>query len=159
MKWKFFNCKDNLVCMCVSWSVISNSLWPHGLHSLSGSLRFSRQDYWSGLPFLSPGVLPNPGIKPESPALQVDSLPPELPENIITHLRSQNIYRTMDTSQNKFLIKKKRYKNHLTISESKCRLINHKAMVRCWLWPWKQVKTPRYDENTWRFRTTEKQVQ
>ena len=38
---------------------------------------FSRQEYWSGLPCLSPGDLPNPGIKPRSPALQVDSLPAE----------------------------------------------------------------------------------
>ena len=36
---------------------------------------FSRQEYWSGLPVPSPGVLPNPGIKPGSPALQADSLP------------------------------------------------------------------------------------
>ena len=36
-------------------------------------------DYWSGLPFSSPGDLPNPGIKPRSPALQADSLPPEPP--------------------------------------------------------------------------------
>ena len=35
----------------------------------------SRQEYWSGLPFPSPGDLPNPGIKPTSPAWQVDSLP------------------------------------------------------------------------------------
>ena len=35
---------------------------------------FSRQEYWSGLPFLSPGDLPNPGIKPRSPALQADAL-------------------------------------------------------------------------------------
>ena len=35
--------------------------------------------YWSGYPILSPGDLPNPGIKPGSPALQVDSLPAELP--------------------------------------------------------------------------------
>ena len=35
---------------------------------------FSRQEYWSGLPFLSPGHLPEPGIKPGSPALQTDSL-------------------------------------------------------------------------------------
>ena len=41
---------------------------------------FSRQEYWSGLPFLPPGDLPNPGIKPESLALQVDSLPSEPPE-------------------------------------------------------------------------------
>ena len=38
----------------------------------------SRQVYWSGLPFPSPGDLPNPGIKPRYPALQADSLPSEL---------------------------------------------------------------------------------
>ena len=38
---------------------------------------FSRQEYWSGLPFSPPGDLPDPGIEPMSPALQVDSLPPE----------------------------------------------------------------------------------
>ena len=37
------------------------------------SMRFSRQEYWSGLPFSSPGDLPNPGIEPRSPALQADS--------------------------------------------------------------------------------------
>ena len=42
---------------------------------------FSRQEYWSGLPFPSPGNLPNPGIKPGSPALQADSLPTELPHS------------------------------------------------------------------------------
>ena len=40
---------------------------------------FSRQEYWSGLPFPSPGDLPDPGIEPRSPALQADSLPTELP--------------------------------------------------------------------------------
>ena len=39
------------------------------------SLEFSRQEYWSGLPFPSLGDLPNPGIEPGSPALQADSLP------------------------------------------------------------------------------------
>ena len=43
------------------------------------SMEFSRQEYWSGLPFPSPGDLPNPGIKPGSPALPVDSLPSEPP--------------------------------------------------------------------------------
>ena len=38
------------------------------------SMEFSKQEYWSGLPFLSPGDLPNPGVKPESPALQADFL-------------------------------------------------------------------------------------
>ena len=42
---------------------------------------FLRQEYWSGLSFLTPGDLPDPGIEPESPmspALQVDSLPAEI---------------------------------------------------------------------------------
>ena len=41
------------------------------------SMGFSRQEYWSELPFPSPGDLPDPGIKPGSPALQADSLPTE----------------------------------------------------------------------------------
>ena len=45
------------------------------------SMGFSRQEYWGGLPFPSPGDLPNPGIKPGSPALQADSLPSEPPGN------------------------------------------------------------------------------
>ena len=44
------------------------------------SMGFSRQEYWSGLPFPSPGDLPDPGIKSGSPALQADSLPSEPPE-------------------------------------------------------------------------------
>ena len=43
------------------------------------SMGFSRQEYWSGLPFPSPGALPKPGIKPGSPALQIDALPSEPP--------------------------------------------------------------------------------
>ena len=48
-------------------------------HCTSLSMGFSRQGYWSGLPFPSPGDLPDPGIKLVSPALQADSLPTELP--------------------------------------------------------------------------------
>ena len=40
-----------------------------------------RQEYWSGLPFPSPGDLPNPGIEPRSPTLQADNLPSEPPGN------------------------------------------------------------------------------
>ena len=43
------------------------------------SVEFSRQEYWSGLPFPSPGDLPDPGIKPRSPTLQADALPSEPP--------------------------------------------------------------------------------
>ena len=42
------------------------------------SMEFSRKEYWSGLPFPSPGDLPDPGIKHRSPALQADALPSEL---------------------------------------------------------------------------------
>ena len=50
-------------------------------------MEFSRQEYWSGLPFPSPGELPDPGIKPRSPALQADALPSELPEYIKQNAR------------------------------------------------------------------------
>ena len=43
------------------------------------SMEFSRQEYWSGLPFPSPGDLPNSGIEPRSPALQADALLAEPP--------------------------------------------------------------------------------
>ena len=45
------------------------------------SMGFSRQEYWSGLPFPSPGNLPDPGIEPGSPALQADTLTSEPPGN------------------------------------------------------------------------------
>ena len=62
--------------LCASHSVVSNSLWPHSL-----SMEFSRQGYWSGLPFPSPGDLPDPRIEPGSPALQADALLSEPPGN------------------------------------------------------------------------------
>ena len=42
-------------------------------------MEFSRQEYWGGLPFPTPGDPPNPGIEAGSPVLQADSLPSELP--------------------------------------------------------------------------------
>ena len=51
------------------------------------SMGFSRQEYWSGLPFPSPGDFPDPGIKPRSPALQADSLPTELQRKPIIQLK------------------------------------------------------------------------
>ena len=49
------------------------------------SMGFSRQEYWSGLPFPSPGDLPNPGIEPGFPALQADALPSESPGKAQCH--------------------------------------------------------------------------
>ena len=48
------------------------------------SMEFSRQVYWGGLPFPSPGDLPNPGIEPRSPTLQAYTLSSELPGNTPT---------------------------------------------------------------------------
>ena len=48
-------------------------------HQIPPSMGFSRQEYWSGLPFPSPGDLPDAGIEPRSPALQADALPSEPP--------------------------------------------------------------------------------
>ena len=48
-------------------------------HQAPLSMEFSRPEYWSGLLFPSPGDLPNPGIEPGSPTLQVDSLMSEPP--------------------------------------------------------------------------------
>ena len=48
-------------------------------HQAPLSMRFSRQEYWSGLPFPSPGDLPDPGIEPRSPKLQADALTSEPP--------------------------------------------------------------------------------
>ena len=84
------------VCVCVNWymmiwyiyllwlmlsfscSAVSNSfVSPLTItHQAPLSMEFSRQEYWSGLPFHSPGYLPNPGIELTSPAWQADSLQP-----------------------------------------------------------------------------------
>ena len=54
------------------------TLWTVA-HQAPLSMEFSRQEYWSGLPFPPSGNLSEPGIKPGSPALQADSLPFEPP--------------------------------------------------------------------------------
>ena len=62
-----------------SCTVVLDILWPPWTtaHQAPLSMEFSRQEYWSGLPFLSSRDLSNPGIKPRSSTLQADSLPPE----------------------------------------------------------------------------------
>ena len=53
------------------------------------SMGFSRQEYWSGLPFPSPGDLPNPGTEPGSSALQADALPSEPPRKTIRQVTTK----------------------------------------------------------------------
>ena len=55
-------------------------------------MEFSRPEYWSGWPFPSPEALPDPGIKLESAALLVDSLPAELPGKLLFLLGHQQFY-------------------------------------------------------------------
>ena len=54
-------------------------------------MEFPRQEYWSGLPFPPPGDLPDPGIEPASPALQVDSLPLSHQESLLIYLYQKAI--------------------------------------------------------------------
>ena len=61
------------VCYLLSRVQLFVTPWTVALQALS-FMGFSRQEYWSGLPFPSPGDLPNPEIEPGSPTLQADSL-------------------------------------------------------------------------------------
>ena len=63
-------------------SIMSDTVTPWIVaHQSPLSMGFSRQEYWSGLPFPSSGDLPDPGIEPGSPALQAHSLPSESRED------------------------------------------------------------------------------
>ena len=67
--------KKELCSTVLSHSEVFHSFvtpWTAACHAPL-SMEFSRQEYWSELPCLPPGDLPNPGIKPRSPSLQADS--------------------------------------------------------------------------------------
>ena len=69
---------ESVLCAVLSQVSLSVTPWTVA-HQAPLFMGFSRQGYWSGSPFPSPGHLPDPGIEPRSPALQADSLPSELP--------------------------------------------------------------------------------
>ena len=76
--------RQEVTCV-LSHSVVSDffvTLWTVA-YQAPLSMKFSRQAYWSGLPFPFPGDLPGPGIEPKSPTLQVDSL-------LLSHWEAQN---------------------------------------------------------------------
>ena len=79
---------------------LSATLWTAACQA-SLSMGFSRQGYWSGLPFNSAGDLPIPGIEPRSPELQADSLPTELQGN---HCRFVPNFVTMETLNEDYMI-------------------------------------------------------
>ena len=73
--------KVSCCCCCLalkSCLTLCHTPWTVA-HKSPLSMGFSRQEYWSGLPWPPPGDLPNPGIESMSPELQVDSLPLEPP--------------------------------------------------------------------------------
>ena len=83
-------------CVCVSPSVVFQLFVNPLTQQAPLSMGFSRQEYWSGLPFPSPGDLPNSGVEPRSPGLQADSLlyePPWKP----------SLYHTVQQSYHNFL--------------------------------------------------------
>ena len=76
----------NNTCVCQSLSHVRLFKTPWTITRQAPlSMGFSKQDCWSGLPFHSPGDLPNPGIKPRSLKLQADSLPSEPPKKPIVN--------------------------------------------------------------------------
>ena len=68
--WKEVKSLSRVRLFAIPWTIACQA---------TPSMGFSRQDYWSGLSFPSPGDLPNPRIEPEFPALQADTLPSEPP--------------------------------------------------------------------------------
>ena len=99
---------NEMLCKHRFKPLLSNLMWKWKCSSLSRvwlfvtpwavacqaplSMEFSRQEYWSGLPFLSAGDLPDPGIKPERPVLQADSLSSEPPEKPVHPLLSNKFH-------------------------------------------------------------------
>ena len=84
---------SSLVVCKLSCSVVSNSLRPKGLaHQAPLSMELSRQEYWSGLPFPTPGAIPDPEIEPLSPVSPVlagefftTEPPGKLPHSLASH--------------------------------------------------------------------------
>ena len=75
---KFFKREMKVKVKSLSNVRLSGTTWTVP-YQAPPSMGFSRQEYWSGLPFSSPGDLPDPGIEPRSPPLQVDTLLSEPP--------------------------------------------------------------------------------
>ena len=91
---------------------MSNSVTPWAVaHRVPLSMDFSRQKYWSGLPFPTPGDLPDPGIKPISPALQAVFYP-------LSHQGSPFLYRLISNS-----VRKEDYTQLCCLGFSGCRAL------------------------------------
>ena len=86
--------ENNSMSKFPEWSVMFHSLWPHGLARLLLSMKFSGQEYWSGLLFSTPGNLPEPGMEPVAPVSHgllgsfYTIVPSEKPSNFLKILQS-----------------------------------------------------------------------
>ena len=106
------------------------------------SMGFPRQEYWSGLPFPSPGDLPNPGIVPASfasSALQVDSLPAEPSGKQKNKSNPNQTFSPVNLNFGKFLSKKMRSSCHFCSEEFNCRTQRNQGFLtiqsllqNCW---------------------------
>ena len=93
-RWRVYTSSES-----VTRSVVSDSVTPWTVaHQVSLSIKFSRQGYWSRLPFPSPVDLLDPGVEPRSPALQTDSLLSEPPGSIYIGNRKNNLTVCTDVS-------------------------------------------------------------
>ena len=91
--WKALLQLGSDTCHFCSFTVPELVTWPHlTARQAHLSMECSRQEYWRGQPFPSPEDLPNPGIEPESPALQVDPLPSEPPGKPEHHCQEVQFY-------------------------------------------------------------------
>ena len=82
-------------------------------------MEFSRQEYWSGLPFLSPGDLPGSGIESRPSAMQADSLPSELPRKPI------NKYINNFSGDSKYYESKGSRERRMENEDGACYIIQH----------------------------------
>ena len=92
--------------LVISWTVT---------YQAPPSLELSKQEYWSGLPFPSPGNLPDPGIEPRSPTLQADALP---------HLSYQGSPGKHTNEQNSKTLTEKYTKLHESYVQIKSDMVN-----------------------------------
>ena len=105
---------SGLVTLVTPWTIACQAPLPMG---------FSRQEYWSGLLFPSPGDLSDPGIEPRSPALQAESQPSESPGTanhyiyIYTHTHTCIIYLYMMYMHVCKMLMKKQDLNHFAVHQ------------------------------------------
>ena len=97
------------------------------------SVGFSRQEYWSGLPFPSPGDLPNTGIEPGSPALRADALPSEPPGKLgYTHIPSLS-RRRKNSVRDKVISKKWMYLERNRLRRQTVGQLRRQPTLKDWL--------------------------